>query len=239
MKTLNRIILCFLFATILWSHSAYSVTRSPQDSLIQQSVNTEPEIRAFDQQALEAYKDQYEFDYSSELAAGPSWFGVFLFWLLSRLAAIFGEPNAEWLMDNLFKLVIIVIVIIGVVLIVKMRYGAMIIGTGENRSSSPVVPELGQEEDYEQLFQQALKSDNLKLASRYLYIKTLQALHQKGVVKLTKWKTVLEYTEEIPSEQRPFFQKIAILFESTWYGNYEPSQHDFEEGISSSNQLVN
>ncbi len=238
MKISNKALLCFLFAVIGWIQFAYASTYLPQDSLSSDTINVEPQLRSFDEEALEAYKDQSEFDYSSELAAGPSWFGVFLFWLMSRIAAILGEPNAEWLIDNLFKLVIIIIVIVGIVLIIKMRYGAVIVGAGESSGSSPVVPELEQEEDYERLLQEALKAGDLKLASRYLYIKTLQALHKKGVVKLMKWKTVLEYMEEIPSEQRPSFQKIAILFESTWYGNYEPSQQDFDEGILSSNQLV-
>lgn len=230
-----------MFTAILCSYHSYANTHSSQDSLEQQSLKADPRVRSFDEQAMNAYKNQSEFDYSTELAAGPSWFGVFLLWLMSRFAAILGEPNVQllqWLLDNLFKVVIIIIVIVGAVVIIKMRYGAMIIGSGERSGSLPVVPELEKEEDYELLFQEAMKTGDLKLASRYLYIKTLQALHRQGVVKLMKWKTVLEYTEEIPSEQRPFFQKVAILFESTWYGNYEPSQQDFEEGIASSNQLV-
>lgn len=238
MKTLNSALFCIVCLALFWCYPAYSYVSSAQDSTVQQIVREDPHLRQFDAQAMEAYKDQAAFDYSSELAAGPSWFGVFLFWLMSRIAAVLGEANAEWLMDNLFKLVIIVMLIVGVVLILRLRYGRVIIGTGQRGGPSPVVPELGQEEDYEQLFQQAMDVRDLKLASRYLYIKTLQALSKQGVVKLMKWKTVLEYTEEIPTEKRPLFQKVGILFESTWYGNYEPSEQDFEEGISSSNQLV-
>lgn len=238
MKTSSSALFCIVCLVLFWCHPTYSCTSSAQDSTVHQTVNADPPLRQFDAQSIEAYKDQAAFDYSSELAAGPSWFGVFLFWLMSRIAAVLGEANAEWLMDNLFKLVIIVILIVGVVLILRMRYGKLIIGSGEREVPFPVVPELGQEEDYEQLFQRALDARDLKLASRYLYIKTLQSLHKQGVVKLMKWKTVLEYTEEIPTEKRPLFQKVGVLFESTWYGNYEPSEQDFEEGISSSNQLV-
>lgn len=208
------------------------------DSLVQQSVRETPPLRSFDQQAMDAYKQQSEFDYSSGYAAGPSWLGLFLFWLMSKIAELLGEANADWLVENFFNLVFIIILIFGVVLIIRMRYGPLIVGSGAGSGPAPVVPELQEEQDYEKLLQEALHAGDLKLATRYLYIKTLQGLHQQGLVKLMKWKTVLEYTEEIPSEKRPFFQKIGILFESTWYGNSEPSQQDFEEGISSSKQLI-
>lgn len=209
------------------------------DSTVQQPVSTAPALRQFDQEALKSYREDSAFDYSSEMAAGPSWFGIFLLWLLNQIAEILGEENAAWLMDNLFKLVVILIVIFGVVLIIRMRYGPLIIGAGQQGGPAPVVAAFEEEQDYEQLFQQALSTGDFKLAARYLYIKTLQAMHRQGMVKLMKWKTVLEYTEEIPQEKRPLFQKIGLLFESTWYGDYEPTEQDFEVGISSSNQLIN
>ncbi|MDW3193529.1 MAG: DUF4129 domain-containing protein [Cytophagales bacterium] len=239
MKTSNSVFLfCGLVLFLFWGHPAYA-NNTVSDSLAQQTVTVAPALRQFDQEALADYKEDSAFDYSSEMAAGPSWFGIFLFWLLSQLAEILGEENAAWLMDNLFKLVVILIVIFGVVLIIRMRYGPLMIGTGEKGGPIPVVAELEEEKDYEQLFQQTLSAGDRKLAARYLYIKTLQAMHRKGVVKLMKWKTVLEYTEELPSEKRPLFQKIGLLFESTWYGDYEPTEQDFEAGISSSNQLIN
>ncbi len=225
---------------LLWCSPIYSQDGSgsiaTEDSLALQSV-VDPLLRKFDEGAMEAYKEQREFDYSTELAAGPSWFSIFLLWVMSQLATFFNTPNTEWLVDNFFNLLFIVGIIIGVILIIRMRFGTVIVGSGERGIKAPIVPEL-EEQDYEQLLQQALNANDLKLASRYLYIQTLQALHKKGIVKLMKWKTVLEYTEEIPSEKRPFFQKIGLLFESTWYGNYEPTEQDFEEGIASSKQLV-
>ncbi len=208
------------------------------DSLSQASSQFEIPIRQFDKEAMEAYKEQSVFDYSNDLAAGPSWFGVLLFWLMSKLIELLGENNADWLIDNFFNVLIVFGIILGIVLIIRLRFGAVIVGSSENRGSSTVVTALEQEQDYEKLFQEAMGAGDLKLASRYLYIKTLQALHLQGVIKLKKWKTMLEYIEEIPVEKRPFFHTIGILFESTWYGNYEPSEKDFEEGISSSNQLV-
>lgn len=227
---------------VLWCcgpASADSWFVSQQDSLVRQFDEVAPvPLRVFDERALAEYKEDPAFDYATERAAGPSWFGLFLFWLLSKIAEILNISNGDWWIESLLNLLMIFGIIAAVALILRMRFGSALTSSAARGGVSGAVPELGQQHDYESLFQEALNSGDLKLASRYLYIKTLQALHGKGLVNLMKWKTMPEYTQELPAEKQPLFSKIGLLFEATWYGNYEPSEADFQEGISSSNELI-
>ena len=99
------------------------------------------------------------------------------------------------------------------------------------------VESLGEFSEYDALIAEAESNNNFNLASRYLYLKTLKSLYDKGLINFSPDKTNGEYLQEMSSN--PYHGQFAALtrnYEYAWYGTflisgvqYQKLKHEFIE----------
>ncbi len=100
-------------------------------------------------------------------------------------------------------------------------------------------PENIAEGDYDRLLRQAYLLGDLRMAARYLFLKTLQKLHEKELIVFSQDKTNSDYVYELPEAKRNAFSSLALYYEYIWYGNLQISKEDFNKVESKFNQFLN
>lgn len=91
--------------------------------------------------------------------------------------------------------------------------------------------------NFDTLIEAALKEKNYRLATRYLYLKSLKTLTNNEIIEWHYDKTNGEYLNEIKNENiKSVFKRISYIYEYVWYGEfpideviYFKNQSDFEK----------
>jgi hypothetical protein len=86
--------------------------------------------------------------------------------------------------------------------------------------------------NFDHLIEAALKDNNYRLATRYLYLKSLKLLTNKNIIEWHYDKTNSDYINEIKDEKTKLvFKRISYLYDYVWYGEFP-----IDEAIYSKNQ---
>jgi len=179
----------------------------------------------FDQDKLESYKADDDFDYSEENNT-VSWWTDFKEWLAVQWQKLFGEnynPDSIWY--KLFSILPYLIIPLAFVLLVwflaRSNPGNQIM---RQHNKSKVIlseeEELLMKRDLESLAEQAIKNQELRPAIRYLYLHCIKRLDMKRIINYANDKTNYEYVKEIKiSEISRNFKSLTLSYEQIWYGH--------------------
>ena len=76
--------------------------------------------------------------------------------------------------------------------------------------------------DYDRLISQAIANSNFRLATRYLYLKTLYLLSNLNLIIISPDKTNYQYIREM-SNHRSYkdFVSLTSNYEYVWYGKFD------------------
>lgn len=84
------------------------------------------------------------------------------------------------------------------------------------------------EEDVDEGLKQALAGGDYRRATRYLYLRTLRLLNQRGLIRLTPDATNHEYLRQLAgSSQEASFRFLTLAYERVWYGDFLPGEPQF------------
>jgi len=83
-------------------------------------------------------------------------------------------------------------------------------------------------EDFEKLYQQSKKQNDLRSATRYLFLDTLKKLENRSEIEFSVDKTNSKYINELPEHKREMFAWLVMNYEYTWYGKTDPGASRFE-----------
>jgi len=94
-----------------------------------------------------------------------------------------------------------------------------------NVTALPEEEDLSMTADYDRLIDNAIKEKDYRLAVRYLYLKSLQKLSEKGVVNFAVDKTNYQYVRELSSKSyKNTFATLTLNYEYVWYGEFNIDQ---------------
>ena len=85
--------------------------------------------------------------------------------------------------------------------------------------------------DYDELIRQSYKLSDFRMAIRYLFLKTLWMLGEKGLVHRTPEKTNFQYLQEIPAHKKKAFASLVLSYEYIWYGHLEIKREQYDQLI--------
>ena len=195
------------------------------------------ELRAFDQEQMQQYAEQADFEYMNYAVTPPSIWERIGWWLQSLLEQFFMDPNTPWLTQIAYYLLLVLILGLAIFYVVRLRYGGGVATDYKNMQFATTGLETTKAEDFEQLIKAALEERNYKLAIRYVYLQSLAGLAKRELIKLKDWKSPYDYERELKSELAGSYREIARLFEYVWYGDFEVGIEDFERGKALSSKL--
>jgi hypothetical protein len=114
------------------------------------------------------------------------------------------------------------------------------------KASKKVIAEVVQEEDdhnmdndFHQLYKKAYAAGDIRLAMRYLFLKTLQTLNEKDLIRFALDKTNSIYVSELPLAKRNDFAGLALYYEYIWYGNFAVEKDAFDKIENKYNEFLN
>lgn len=194
--------------------------------------------REFDQAELRDLREDPAFDYSQAYASSGSLISLFLAYLLNKFLQWFDFSGVGWIMPWVFRLMIAVLILFLIYVILKNKYGPLFILESQVHVPTGMVSEVEENVDFDKLILQFTANSEYKMAIRYLFLKSLNALHARGELQIRQWKAPYDYLDELPENKRPFFHELTDLFELTWYGGYQADESIFNRGLAASNSLT-
>ncbi|MEO6668627.1 MAG: DUF4129 domain-containing protein, partial [Ferruginibacter sp.] len=105
----------------------------------------------------------------------------------------------------------------------------------KNRSALPV-KEIEEDDhniddasDYDALIQQSVKQEDFRMAVRYLFLKTLRQLADRGHLQRSADKTNYQYVQQISQAKKKDFASLVLNYEYVWYGHLDIAREQFEQ----------
>ncbi|TPV33947.1 hypothetical protein FJ651_07250 [Paucihalobacter ruber] len=85
------------------------------------------------------------------------------------------------------------------------------------------------EVNFDQLINQAINEGNFRLATRFLYLKSLKILSKNNIIEWHFDKTNSDYLNEIKNtETQQLFKKVSYVYDYVWYGEFTVNHDQFE-----------
>lgn len=101
------------------------------------------------------------------------------------------------------------------------------------------VDENDMDNDFASLQKKAYNAGDTRLAMRYMFLKMLQNLQQKGHIQFNADKTNAAYATELEDGYRNDFAALAMYFEYVWYGKLDIEKDVFDKIEIKYNNFLN
>jgi len=188
----------------------------------------------------EAIKKRYEgddFNYSINDTGGINLIQRVLQKLFGWLSDIFGFDIDFIDYKTLEYIVYGLLGVATLYLLVKFLMQAPLNSVFKNESQNindfTYVEENLNEINFETLIEDALNQKNYRLATRYLYLKSLKLLTNKNIIEWHFDKTNSEYLNEIKNENsKSAFKRISYIYDYVWYGEFPIDETVYNKNIS-------
>jgi hypothetical protein len=93
--------------------------------------------------------------------------------------------------------------------------------------------------DFDKLINKSLKEHNYRLATRYMYLKSLKSLATKKTIEWHFDKTNSDYLNEIKdSNIKALFKRVSYIYDYVWYGEFPIDEASFNKNKADFNQLI-
>lgn len=196
------------------------------------------ELKRFDQEKIDVYKEQKEFIYTLEkrepgvLEAIWDWFKR----MIKKLLGYLFDDIAPAVGVLRFILNALPYVIAGVVLYLLIKFFLKVNASNivSGKGKSPIVSfseeeALIKEKDLPKLIQEAIDAKNYQLAIRYYYLLVLKKLVAKETIVWQQEKTNEDYIKEMHQQPSLYadFKTITYLYDYVWYGNFQISETEY------------
>lgn len=242
---MRRLLVFFLFYGI----SVFSNTVQ-QDSLTIKYDIEQLEIKKIQEEDLQAYANNPDFDYEI-IKQDLSWWDDFKTWLgnifLKFFEWLFGVGKAVGYLAIFFRIIPYILLVLLLLLLIKFFLNVnsrAIINAKKNQALVSLSEEehIIKNEDIQQLIQNALTDKNYRLAVRYYYLYILQLMTEKELITWELQKTNDDYLNEIKKQDlKQPFTKITRLYDYIWYGNFDIDEAKYsraEAAFSSLQKMV-
>lgn len=85
------------------------------------------------------------------------------------------------------------------------------------------------EVDLQKILRDALAASDYRLAFRVRFLMILQDMQNNGMIRWNKYKTNRHYVAELPSDLKPNFRRMAMIFDRVWYGEHELDEATYQQ----------
>lgn len=248
MRSLLLAILLLFAMDLLAQQGPRIVVRNPvKDAVVLNLDSSKTKVRKFDDQTIQKYKAEKEFQYGDEEPKGLNWWQRFWrnFW--RWIDRLFGERQTTTSKPSMWPVVLkytTIVICIGLIVFAIFKLAGVDLKFLTGKSKTVDVPydeslENIHEISFDDEIGSTLQNGNYRLAVRLLYLQTLKHLSDKGMIDWLPNKTNLAYVIEV--QKHNGYNEFAILtnqFEYIWYGDFNIDKITFG-GIQQSFQQFN
>ncbi|MDT0643221.1 DUF4129 domain-containing protein [Zunongwangia sp. F363] len=248
---MQRLILAILLSFFCFG-KALPQQESAGDSIAEIKYDHTPGLQktSFDEEQIEDYKEQPEFEYLNQTEE-DSWWTRFKKWLNLKynqlLEWLFGDYTPGGILQFLITVLpyLVLAAVLGFIfwLITKLDPGSSLLESpAESQVFLSEEEEIIQSKDISKLIEEAIENHQYRLAVRYYYLYNLKKLDAMGFISYQFQKTNEDYSGEIYAETvKQQFRKITRLYDFIWYGDFKVSETEFrlaEKGFVQMDNLL-
>jgi hypothetical protein len=199
------------------------------------------DVRVLSEDILDKYKNDPAFNYEGGPKEADDWITKIRNWINQQLALLRSSKAYSTLLDYLYYGIMILALILIVRGLIKADRRGLLFG----KVNSNEIKIIESDEDisqlnFDELIGSAIENKEYKLAIRYLFLKSLKLLSEKGLIELRNNKTNYQYLSEIKNNQiADVFRNTTSSFEWIWYGDFpvndailKSSQNEFNKLFS-------
>lgn len=199
--------------------------------ILRDTIHISSVKKATEKKEKEIFADK-DFQYHEDAKESKNWIRAFVEWLFNN---IFGKMSVES-SERVWKIVkwtFIGLFIAGVIFIIlKSKFRGLFRGDSKKLAGASFtdLPEDIESVNLDKLISEALQNGNYRLAVRWCFLKTLQALNQNKQITWQSSKTNIDYEYELKNHNlRQNFNKLSYVFEHVWYGEVQTGEKLFSD----------
>lgn len=118
--------------------------------------------------------------------------------------------------------------LVGFVLYRLFMGGGVFYSSKKQELPAVQLDETPDESDLEKAIQLAMQKEDYRMATRYLFLITLNRLGEKGVLQLSTEKTNYQYATELANKRYAnSFARLSLQYEYVWFGGFDINQAQF------------
>ena len=210
---------CRFFYLIAFFLVVISISCSDQS----ESINKDE--RGFDRAYLERLnqQDRYDYDRTFEVASNESNA------LLNFIAKVFS--GLAWFFNSVLGYLILA-ALVGLLIWILIRNSSKALEKKQLKEKErllEVQPIEVEEKDYNQMIETALRKKDFRMAIRFGFLSCLNYLHKNELISWSIEKTNMDYWLELPENCQPVFDRMSILYEKIWYGDFEADKEVYNQ----------
>lgn len=196
-------------------------------------------IRPLSDSILEKYKNDPAFNYDNKLSEPEDWISKIKNWINQQLALLRSSKALSTVLDYFYYALALIALILIIRGFIKGDRRGLLFGKVVNSDIKIIEnKEDINQLDFDDLITSAMDIKQYKLAIRYLFLKSLKLLADKRLIELRINKTNNQYVSEIKNSQiANAFQRAALSFEWTWYGDFPLDEDIMQNSQSDFNKL--
>lgn len=219
----SRLPLFYHFCTVLVLWLMFFAVRA-QDSTTYAGRN-------FDRNALRKYAGQEEFIYEIETPPQQMTIWQWINYKISEwLEKTLGEGGEVTITKVIFYSLLIFAIVAIILNLAGIDIRRLLVGGPRAVLPSGIVEEDIAEMDMDQLIAQATAQRQWRLAVRYQYLKALQMMTDRQMIRWRPGKTNMDYYHELSGDSlRAAFLMATDDFENVWYGNNEVTEQHYDD----------
>lgn len=188
---------------------------------------------------IDWYRKQSEFKYKEQGGVEKPDFN-WLDQLFEKIKDLFDDLFGFSIPNYVFQIIkwLLIISALGVLLYYLFKFLGVKLNWQRKKSQSNEIisfeelEENLEEVDFSELIENAIKKRSYRVAVRLLFLKNLQSLAKRELIEWEIDKTNNDYKYELSHTKIiNQFEEVVYLFEHIWYGNFDLSEHEFQEAI--------
>lgn len=177
---------------------------------------------------IEKYRQDNDFKYIKQAPVIDFW-GIVLKRLMDFLEAAFSDKGAA---PYIRYAIIILVIAFAISKILGGNFSGILIKNKKTGKKNGF--EYGAENihkiDFEKEIKNAIKNQNFRLATRFLYLQLLKVLNKTDYINWQPGKTNSSYQHELDNTDiSNSFKRLSGMYEYSWYGHFELNQDEFEQ----------
>jgi len=169
--------------------------------------------------------------YKQTIAAGKGMFERFLEWLAEKL---FGDAGFDSI-STARQIIIWTICIVAVTLVIWLLSRSDMVSLIRPKPKATAFNFMDVIEDldkinFEEKIRSALADNDLRLATRWHYLKILFLMDKSKLIHFASYKTNIDYRYELKSTKHQHaFIRLSYIYEHVWYGKFVIGINDYKE----------
>ena len=196
-------------------------------------------VRKFPDGFFDDYRNDPAFNYDDGPKEADDWITKIKNWINQQLIILSSSKAYSTLLDILYYgLMVVALLLIIRGLLKADRRGLLFGKVNTNGLKLSEEHEDISQLNFDDLILAAIDSKQYKLAIRYMYLKSLKLLSEKGLIELRNNKTNYQYLTEIKDDKiASEFRSTTSSFERIWYGDFPVDEDIINSSKNDFNKL--